>query len=197
MNSTTQTLLRSVLKIGAGYFASKGIADQNTLHVIYAGAVALIGVIWGLVHRNSSSNASSGAGVSRYSLMLLMAVSVLALGTAGCQTSPSKSHVIRAVATGTKAGITQNPTTGVYEFGLQRVQTEIITVPVFFTNGVWYAPDVVSRYEVNTHSAVFGNANLTSSLATGSNAVNTAVGGTTPPINSNTGTSNMLTPLSH
>lgn len=132
-------------------------------------------------------------------LRLCVCASVLftVLAFAGCATNPSKSHVVRAVATGTKFGVTQNPTTGVYELGLQRVQAEIVTIPVFFTNGVFSIPDVVSRYEVSTHSAVFGNAALTSTMATGTNAVSTQVGGVTPPINAGVGTGSNLTPLSH
>lgn len=134
-------------------------------------------------------------------LSILSAVSAAVLAT-GCASNPSKSHVVRAVATGTKFGVTQNPTTGVYELGIQRVQTELVTIPVYScTNAsgqiVLVTPDTVSRYEVNTHSAVFGNAALTSSLATGSNAVTTAVGGATPPINTATGTNNNLIPTSH
>jgi hypothetical protein len=133
---------------------------------------------------------------------LILAGAVALATVTGCTMNPSKSHIVRAVATGTKLGVTQNPTTGVYELGVQRVQTEIITVPVYaYTNKDGsvnlVVPESVSRYEVNTHSAVFGNAALTSTLATGTNGVATQVGGQTPPINVSTGTSNNLTPISH
>ena len=51
MNATTQTFLRSILKIGGGYVVAKGVADEGTMEVISGGAVALIGVIWGYFHR--------------------------------------------------------------------------------------------------------------------------------------------------
>lgn len=129
------------------------------------------------------------------SLLTVAVISVSIL--AGCATNPSKSHIVRGVGTGTSLGISQNPGTGLYELGFKRAQIEFVTIPVVFTNGVFVVPDVNSRYEVSTHSAVFGNAALTSTLATGTNAVNTAVGGTTPPINTGVGTGSNLTPLSH
>lgn len=116
---------------------------------------------------------------------------------AGCASNPDLSHIRRAVGTGTKVGITQNPGTGAYELGVSRVQIEYTSIPVVFsTNSAnqlqAVIPDVVSRYEVATHSAIFGNAGLTSTLATGTNAVNTAVGGSTPPINNGVGTGSNL-----
>lgn len=122
----------------------------------------------------------------------LVALFLCLLLPTGCHLNPSTGHVIRVVATGTKLGLSQNPSTGVYELGIQRVQTEVTTVPVFLTNGEFKIPPTVLRYEVNTHSAIFGNAALTSTMATGSNAVATAVGGATPPINNGTGTGNNL-----
>ena len=128
---------------------------------------------------------------NRAAILSICAAALLGLG-AGCQSSPSKSHVIRVVGTGTDFGINQNPVTGFYELGLKRVQTEVTTVPVIWTNGAFYIPDVVERYEVNTHSSIFGNAALTSTMATGSNAVLTSLGGASQPINANTGVSNNL-----
>lgn len=113
---------------------------------------------------------------------------------AGCASNPSKSHVVRGVATGTSLGITQNPATGLYELGVKRAQVEMITIPVFYTNGAFVVPDVVSRYEVSAHSAIFGNTALTSTLSTGTNAVGTALGGTTPPINAGVGIGSNLAP---
>lgn len=122
---------------------------------------------------------------------------LIALTITGCASNPSKAHIIRGVTTGTSLGINQNPATGLYELGIKRAQIEFVSIPVIFTNGAFYSPDVNSRYEVSTHSAVFGNAALTSTLSTGSNAVNTAVGGSTPPINNAVGTGSNLTPVSH
>lgn len=125
----------------------------------------------------------------KYILGLALCV---ALFTVGCAShNPSLSHVVRGVVTGTSLGINQNPVTGAYELGIKRAQVEVLTIPVVFTNGEYHIPDLVSRYEVSTHSAVFGNAALTSTLATGS-GVDTAVGGGTPPINNGVGTGSNL-----
>jgi hypothetical protein len=53
MNDTVQTVIRSVLKIGAGYLAAKGFADSATGEVICAGVMATIGVVWGVFHRTA------------------------------------------------------------------------------------------------------------------------------------------------
>jgi hypothetical protein len=52
MNDTTQTLIRSVLKVGGGFLASKGIADDSQVELVSAGLIALIAVIWGYFHRS-------------------------------------------------------------------------------------------------------------------------------------------------
>jgi hypothetical protein len=52
MNDTTQTLIRSVLKVGGGFLASKGIADESQVELVSAGLIALIAVIWGYFHRS-------------------------------------------------------------------------------------------------------------------------------------------------
>ena len=46
-----QTLIRSILKIGAGILIAKGCADESTGEVIVAGLTALIAVVWGMFHR--------------------------------------------------------------------------------------------------------------------------------------------------
>jgi hypothetical protein len=46
-----QTLIRSILKIGAGFLVAKGFADDSTAEIIVAGLAALIGVLWGVFHR--------------------------------------------------------------------------------------------------------------------------------------------------
>jgi hypothetical protein len=137
--------------------------------------------------------------MKKYFSLALAIIPALLLST-GCKTNPSKAHVVTARGTYTKLALAQNPATGMYELGLMRGQAELTTIPIVFTNdaeGNLHAvvPDVVSRYEVSTHSAIFGNAALTSTLATGTNGVNTQVGGQTPPINTGVGTgSNLATP---
>ncbi len=51
MNDTTQTLVRSLLKIGGGYLVAKGIADKSDVEALGAGLLALVAVIWGVYHR--------------------------------------------------------------------------------------------------------------------------------------------------
>lgn len=53
MSSTHQTLIRSVLKIGAGMLVSKGLTDESTVEIIVAGLTALIAVLWGVKHRRT------------------------------------------------------------------------------------------------------------------------------------------------
>ncbi len=55
MNPTTQTLLRSVIKIGAGYLASKGVADQSSSEIFVSVLIALIGILWGILHRTGNT----------------------------------------------------------------------------------------------------------------------------------------------
>lgn len=141
--------------------------------------------------------AASASGLSTAATAVL-AFGLLLFGATGCVgRSPSSGHIVRIDAVGTKVGIGQNPATGVYELGIMRVQTELTTIPVFFTNGEYRVAPAVMSYEANAHSAVFGNAAVTSTIATGSNAVNSTLGGQHPPINANTGVSNNLTPISH
>ena len=45
------TLIRSILKIGAGALVTKGIVDEGTTEIIIAGLTALISVLWGLFDR--------------------------------------------------------------------------------------------------------------------------------------------------
>lgn len=52
MNDTTQTLVRSVLKVGGGFLVAKGIADDSQVELLTAGALALIAIVWGYVHRS-------------------------------------------------------------------------------------------------------------------------------------------------
>ena len=131
-------------------------------------------------------------------LITALCATVLLAAVSGCGTMPhDTAHVYRFDATGNKLAVSQNPVTGFYELGWQRVQTEYTQVPVIWTNGQFYIPETLMRYEVNTHSAVFGNAAMTSTLGTGSNAVNTRLGGGADPINAATGTGNNLTPISH
>ena len=52
MNPILQTLIRAGLKVGGGYLVAKGLASDSDAQVIVAGAMALIGVVWGILHRS-------------------------------------------------------------------------------------------------------------------------------------------------
>jgi len=110
---------------------------------------------------------------------------ILAVGIAGCATKPPANHVVKAVGTVTKFGLQENIGTGAYELGMLRGQIEVLTVPAVYDSNThqWYVPDVASSYEVQGRNGLFGSAGLTSTFATGSNAVNTLVGGAHYPIN--------------
>jgi hypothetical protein len=54
MNDTTQTLVRSVLKVGGGYLVAKGITDDAHLETAIAGVLVIGGIIWGLIHRTKT-----------------------------------------------------------------------------------------------------------------------------------------------
>ncbi len=49
MNDTTQTIIRSILKVGGGYLTAKGYADNAKVELIIGGLVALIGVVLGFI----------------------------------------------------------------------------------------------------------------------------------------------------
>jgi hypothetical protein len=51
MNDTTQTIVRSVLKVGGGYLVAKGLADESQAEIIVAGILAAVAVVWGVLHR--------------------------------------------------------------------------------------------------------------------------------------------------
>lgn len=133
-------------------------------------------------------------------LILLLLV---ALG-AGCTTAINTKDVTKITVTQTGLKIGQNPATQVYEIMFGRSQVEYVKVPTGLngTNATAgdaaIVPAFASSYEMNGHSAVFGNAALTTTVATGgTNAVNTIIGGEHQPINASTGTGNNLTPTSH
>lgn len=87
MNDSTQTLIRSVLKIGAGYALAKGWADDAQVQVIASGVVALAAVIWGLLHRTSGGSppaATKGLGLLLFGLAVMLPAS-------GCQSGPERT----------------------------------------------------------------------------------------------------------
>lgn len=53
MNDTAQTIIRSALKVGAGYLVAKGITDNAGAETLIGAIVGIIGVVWGIFHRKS------------------------------------------------------------------------------------------------------------------------------------------------
>ena len=137
--------------------------------------------------------------------LLIAATAALAITlVTGCATAINTKDVTKITVTQTGIKIGQNPATQVYELMVGRSQVEYVKVPTGLngTNAqpsdASVIPQFASSYEMNGHSAVFGNAAMTTTIATGgTNAVNTIIGGQHEPINSATGTGNNLTPVSH
>ena len=49
MNETYQSILRSVLKVGAGVLVTKGITDSAGAETIVGSIIGLISVVWGIL----------------------------------------------------------------------------------------------------------------------------------------------------
>ena len=46
MNDQLQSLLRSILKFGGGWFVAKGMTDNSTAELVAAVLAALAGFVW-------------------------------------------------------------------------------------------------------------------------------------------------------
>lgn len=55
MNDTIQTLVRTVLKVGAGYLVSKGIVDESGSEILIASVIGIVGVVWGILHKKKEA----------------------------------------------------------------------------------------------------------------------------------------------
>ena len=104
--------------------------------------------------------------------------------------NPAPSHVVSIVGSGKKLGITQDPLTQLYQLGYASVFGGLLTVPVTFgfdqahTNMlVIRTPNVVARYEIGGKATFFGSAGTTYTVAVGTEACNTLLGGQSPPMN--------------
>jgi hypothetical protein len=138
------------------------------------------------------------------STLCMAAFGAALLFTSGCATAINTKDVTKVTVTETGLKIGQNVATQTYELVLGRSQVEYIKLPTGLnaTNATdasaAIVPQTVSSYEANGHSAVFGNAAVTTTMSSGgTNSVNTTLGGEHVPINVATGTNNNLTPLSH
>jgi hypothetical protein len=57
MNETYQSILRSVLKVGAGVLVTKGVTDSAGAEIIVGSLLGLISVVWGIIAaRNATAN---------------------------------------------------------------------------------------------------------------------------------------------
>jgi hypothetical protein len=81
MNDLTQTLLRSVLKIGAGYAIAKGLISDSEAETVTASVVAILGVLWGVLHRSKTVPPVTPK------LSALLALGTAALLFTGCHTT--------------------------------------------------------------------------------------------------------------
>lgn len=89
MNDTAQTLLRSLVKFGAGWLVTKGYADGSTAEMIGAGFMGLVGVIWGVMHRKKPAPQPQASGSPPLTIpLVLLLCSGLVAGTAGCSSTP-------------------------------------------------------------------------------------------------------------
>lgn len=99
-----QTLIRSILKIGAGVLVAKGFADDSTAEVIVAGLTALIAVLWGIFHRTPPP---PGVPVEKLTVLSALVASVLLLGgcgstgTVGTAYDPASGDLTGSVGVGT------------------------------------------------------------------------------------------------
>lgn len=87
MNSLVQTLLRSLLKIGAGYLVAKGFADESTAEIISAGALAAVGVVWGVIQRKKTPALPvkiSGQPSAKTAVLMLAMLGSAGAFLAGC-----------------------------------------------------------------------------------------------------------------
>lgn len=77
MNPATQSLIRSILKIGAGVLVTKGLTDDTTAEVIIGGLMALIGLLWGLWHRSGGTPTPTATALLLATLALCSGCSVI------------------------------------------------------------------------------------------------------------------------
>jgi hypothetical protein len=49
VNETTQSIIRSILKVGAGMLVAKGLTDSAGAEILVASIVGIISVVWGII----------------------------------------------------------------------------------------------------------------------------------------------------
>lgn len=133
---------------------------------------------------------------SRFKHFTILVTCAAALALAGCATAINTKDVTKIVVTTTGVKVGQSAVDKTPELTVGRSQVEYLKVPTGLNasnataGDVTKAAPVVSGYEVNTHSAIFGNAAATSTFATDAAGVGTTLGGNHEPINAGTGLNN-------
>ncbi len=199
-------VIQNALKSAGPVLAANGIANSQQWQTVCGVIAAAIGWIWHWHEAHAAAVASGAikpaslppgatlpdAGAKAAALIALLVLPV-AMFT-GCGGLPKDvAHVYTISGDGTSMGITQNPATQLYELGLKRIHTHLTIVPIVFqTNAAGtitaVIPDTVVSDEINGRNSIFGGAGGTITVATGTNAVQTMLGGGHVPINEGSGT---------
>lgn len=124
-------------------------------------------------------------------LVGICAASVLLAGCVSRPISnPAPSHVVSIIGSGKKLGVTQDPLTQMYQLGYASLFGGLLTVPVTVSYDPTHTnelnmrtPNVVARYEIGSKATFFGSAGSTYTVAVGTEACNTLLGGQSPPMN--------------
>lgn len=130
----------------------------------------------------------------------LLLCSALLLGLAsGCAVMREEINTkdvtgLTVTTTGLRIGQSSIDKTPELSIGRHQVQYTKVPTGLNATNAtssdVTKTPAVVTSYEANGHSVVFGNASVTSTFATDQAGVTTTIGGQHTPINDKTGLNN-------
>lgn len=193
-------VVQNALKAAGVWCIGQGIATTANWQIVVGVVSSAVGWIWHW-HETHAAAVASGqipapvvpALSPKLTPPVILAFLLPALLLAGCAIPKDIAHVYTISGDGTSVGITQNPATQAYELGLKRVHTHLSIIPIVFqTNSLGVIscviPDVVVSDEINGRNSIFGGAGGTITVATGTNAVQTILGGGHVPINEGTGT---------
>ena len=115
MNDIQQTLVRSLLKIGAGALVAHGYANQSQTEQITAAFVGLLSVLWGVFHRSGpAENQAQNVPITRppSALPLLVLLAALA-GVVGCASEAIKrGDIVRVEQRFFGIDVSQTPANG-------------------------------------------------------------------------------------
>jgi hypothetical protein len=202
-------LLQNALKSAGPVLAANGIATSEQWQTVCGVAASAIGWIWHW-HESHAAAVASGAlppaslppgatlpsagakmGLGLIGLLLLP---VALLTGCGGLFPKDVAHAVNFTEDGTKIRVGQDPVSQMPQLIFGREQANITVIPIIFqtnaANGQISAvvPETVESYEFNGRNTTFGGIAGTITFATGSNAVQTVLGGGHAPINEGTGT---------